>query len=77
MIYIFVFLVVGILLYMVVDGLLTGEVWVRGARSGFSLSQWAHKRCRLDEPVSYWFFMGLYTVGALWLIYLVIFEMLA
>lgn len=72
MIYVFVFLVAGILVYMFVDGLLTSEVWVRGARSGFSLSEWAHKRSRLDEPVSYWFFMSLYAIGALWLVYLVL-----
>ena len=68
----FVVLVIAILLFMVIDGLITGEVWVRGPRSGFSLTRWAHKRSREDEPVGYWIFMSLYTAGALWLIYLTV-----
>ena len=61
---VFVFIVAAILLYLIVDGLITGEVWVRGARKGFvNFKQLAHKRSRAEEPISYWVFMGLYAVG--------------
>ena len=71
---VFVYLVAAILLYMVVDGLITGAVWVRGSRSGFSLKQWAHKRSREEEPVSYWLFMSLYTIGAIGIVLIVLFK---
>ncbi len=70
----FVLLVIGIFGYMVFDGLVTEEVWVRGPRKGFSLTQWGHKRSRIDEPISYWFFMILYSGFALFLVYLLILE---
>ena len=70
MVALFILFVIGALGYMIVDGLVTGAVWVRGPRRGFSFTQIAHKRSREDEPVSYWIFMGLYSLGAVWLLYL-------
>ena len=68
----FVILVILLLCYLVVDGLLTRSVWVKGARTGaFSFRQWAHKRNRDDEPGSYWFAMSFYVVAvllSLWLL---------
>ena len=62
----FMILVVGILLYLIVDGLWTGSVWVKGNRSGIvNYRQWAHKCDRVDEPVSYWFAMGFCGVAML------------
>ncbi len=67
----FVILVILLLCYLVVDGLLTGSVWVKGSRKGpFSFRQWAHKCGREDEPRSYWFVMGFYSVATLLLIWL-------
>ena len=57
--------------YLLIDGLLTGSVWVKGALNGrWSLSEWAHKRSRIDDPVSYWGFMSFYTLALCWLAYL-------
>ncbi len=70
----FILLIIGIFGYMIFDGLITEEVWVRGPRRGFSLTQWAHKRSRIDEPISYWFFMALYSGFTIFLIYLLIVE---
>lgn len=72
---VFVFIVAAILLYLIVDGFITGEVWVRGARKGFvNFSQWAHKRSREEEPVSYWMFMGLYAVGIVGIAVILLFK---
>lgn len=70
MVWFFLLIVVGSLGFMVVDGLLTGSVWVRGARKGMTFKQWAHKRDRDEEPISYWLFMSLYIAGIVWILYL-------
>ena len=70
-----VFIVAAVLLYLIVDGLITGQVWVRGARKGFvNFKQWAHKRSREEEPVSYWLFMGLYAVGIVGIAVILLFK---
>ena len=69
----FVILVILLLCYLVVDGLLTRSVWVKGGRKGpFSFRQWAHKCGREDEPRTYWFVMGFYSVATLLLIWLLL-----
>lgn len=70
----FVFLVAALLAYLVIDGLITGKVWVRGARSGISLKQWAHKRSREEEPASYWVFITLYSIGAVGIVLIVLLK---
>jgi len=71
----FVILVILLLCYLVVDGLLTHSIWVKGSRKGaFSFRQWAHKCDREDEPRSYWFAMGFYAVATLLLICLLLTE---
>jgi len=65
----FVVLVILLLCYLIVDGLLTRSVWVKGGRKmPFSFRQWAHKCGREDEPRCYWFVMGFYAVATLLLI---------
>jgi len=69
----FVTLVILLLCYLVVDGLLTRSVWVKGSRRGlFSFRHWAHKRSRDDEQHSYWSAMVFYTVAAILLIWLLL-----
>jgi len=51
---VFVVIVMLLLCGLVLDGLLTRSVWVKGSRSGiFSFRNMAHKRGREDEPRSY------------------------
>ncbi|MCP4878215.1 MAG: hypothetical protein GY896_22410 [Gammaproteobacteria bacterium] len=67
----FVVLVMLVLCYLVVNGFLTGSVWVKGNRRGIvSFREWAHKRGREDEPGPYWFAMVFYSVAVLCLIWL-------
>jgi hypothetical protein len=71
----FIILVILLLCYLVVDGLLTRSVWVKGGRKRpFSFRQWAHKCERADEPRSYWFVLGFYAVATLLLIWLLLAE---
>jgi len=68
---IFIVLVILVLCYLVANGLLTRSVWVKGNRRGMvSFREWAHKRSRDDEPRSYWFAMGFYSVALLCLVWL-------
>jgi ABC-type branched-subunit amino acid transport system permease subunit len=70
---VFVALVILLLFGLVLDGLLTRSVWVKGGRNGiFSLRNPAHKCAREDEPYSYWFAMIFYSVAMLLLIWLLI-----
>ena len=69
----FVVLMILLLCYLVVDGLLTRSIWVKGSRRGpFSFRQWAHKCGRDDEPRSYWFAMVFYTAAVLLLLWLLL-----
>jgi hypothetical protein len=69
----FVILVILLLCYLVVDGLLTRSVWVKGGRKApFNFRQWAHKRERDEEPRSYWFAMTFYAVSVLLLLWLLL-----
>ena len=69
----FVVLVILLLCYLVVDGLLTRSVWVKGSRRGlFSFRQWGHKCGRDDDPRSYWFAMIFYAVAMLLSIWLLL-----
>jgi len=68
---VFVALVILLLFGLVLNGLLTRSVWVKGSRTGvFSFRNMAHKRGREDEPNSYWFAMIFYSVAVLLLIWL-------
>ena len=68
---IFIVLVILVLCYLVANGLLTRSVWVKGNRRGLvSFREWAHKCGRDDEPRSYWFAMGFYSVALLCLVWL-------
>jgi len=68
---IFILLVILVLCYLVANGLLTRSVWVKGNRRGIvSFREWGHKRSRDDEPRSYWFAMGFYSVALLCLAWL-------
>ena len=54
-------LVILILAGLLVDGILTRAVWVKGTRKGlFSFRHWAHKRERDEEAWIYWFAMSFY-----------------
>ena len=70
---VFVVLVILLLFGLVLDGLMTRSVWVKGSRTGnFSFRNMAHKRGRADESGSYWFAMIFYLVAMLFLIWLLI-----
>jgi hypothetical protein len=70
---VFVVLVILLLFGLILDGLMTHSVWVKGSRTGnFSFRNMAHKRGREDEPGSYWFAMIFYSVAMLFLIWLLI-----
>ena len=69
----FVILVILILCYLVVEGLLTRSVWIKGPRRGaFSFRQWAHKRSRDDDPQPYWFAIVFYSGAILMLLWLLL-----
>lgn len=69
----FIVLVILLLCYLVIDGLLTRSIWVKGGRKRpFSFRQWAHKCGREDEPRSYWFAMVFYAVAILLSIWLLL-----
>lgn len=68
---VFVVLVILLLFGLVLNGLMTRSVWVKGSRAGiFSFRNMAHKRGREDEPRCYWFAMIFYSVAMLLLIWL-------
>ncbi|MDH3388958.1 MAG: hypothetical protein OEN02_13750 [Gammaproteobacteria bacterium] len=69
----FLALVAGILVYLIADGVLTGSVWIKGARTGIvNFRKWAHKRGRDDEPFSYWFTMAFYSMALLLIVWLLV-----
>ena len=67
----FLLVVLGSLVYLVTNALITGSVWVKGARDGWWSTQWAHKRSRSDEAAAYWGFVLFYGSCFCVLLYLV------
>ena len=68
-------LVILILAGLLVDGLLTRAVWVKGTRKGlFSFRHWAHKRERDEEAWIYWFAMSFYALVLLCLCGLLLWD---
>jgi hypothetical protein len=60
----FILLAIVLLAYLIVDGWRAQAVWVKGARDGlFSFRHWAHKRNRDEDPWTYWFAMGFYSLA--------------
>jgi len=60
----FIVVVIVLLAGLLVDGAVSGAVWVKGARDGlFSFRHWAHKRGRDEDPGVYWFAMGFYGLA--------------
>ena len=60
----FIILVILILAGLLIDGVVTRAVWVKGARNGlFSFRHWAHRRSRDEDPWPYWFAMGFYSLA--------------
>ena len=69
--FLFIVLVILVLCYLLTNGLLTRSVWVKGSRRGIvSFREWAHKRSRDDEPLSYWFAIVFYSAVLLCLAWL-------
>ena len=68
---IFHWLIIAVLGYLVVDGLMSGSVWVRGGDKMFSTT-WATKKQKSDNPFFYWLAMGFYCIGLLWLLYIAV-----
>jgi len=61
---VFIVLVILILAGLLLDGVATRAVWVKGARDGlFSFRHWAHKRSRDEDPWPYWFAMVFYSLA--------------
>ena len=59
-----ILVVILLLAGLIVDGWLTGTVWVKGARDRpFSFRHLAHKRGRNEDPWPYWFAMGFYSIA--------------
>jgi hypothetical protein len=72
---VFIVLVILILAGLLVDGLLTRAVWVKGARNGlFSFRHWAHKCERDEEAWPYWFAMSFYALVLICLCVLLLLE---
>jgi len=70
---VFVSLVMLLLCALVLDGILTRSVWVKGSRTGlFSFRNLAHKCDREYEPRCYWPAMVFYCVAMLLLIWLLL-----
>jgi hypothetical protein len=71
----FTVLVILTLAALLVDGLLTRAVWVKGARNGlFSFRHWGHKCERDEEPWPYWFAMSFYALALLCLCGLLLWD---
>ena len=71
----FIVLVMLILAGLLIDGVATRAVWVKGARDGlFSFRHWAHKRSLDEDPWSYWFAMGFYSIALISLCGLLLFA---
>lgn len=69
---IFFWFVTLYLAWLVLDGALTGSVWVKGRGPGKKFGEaWAHKKSRYQSPVAYWLAMVFYSGGLLWLLVLV------
>ena len=67
--------VILILAGLLVDGILTRAVWVKGTRKGlFSFRHWAHKRERDEEAWIYWFAMSFYALVLLCLCGLLLWD---
>jgi len=72
---VFVSLVMLLLCALVLDGIMTRSVWVKGSRTGvFSFRNLAHKCDREYEPRCYWSAMVFYSVAMLLLIWLLFSE---
>lgn len=70
----FISLIILILAGLLLHGLASGAVWVKGTRHGlFSFRHWAHKRYRDEDPWPYWFALGFYAVALLCLCWLLAF----
>ena len=68
-------LVMLLLCALVLDGIMTRSVWVKGSRTGlFSFRNLAHKCDREYEPRCYWSAMVFYSVAMLLLIWLLLSE---
>jgi len=68
-------LVMLLLCALVLDGILTRSVWVKGSRTGlFSFRNLAYKCDREYEPRCYWSAMVFYSVAMLLLIWLLLSE---
>ncbi len=67
-------LVVCALAFLIIDGLASGAVWVKGTRTGlFTFRHWAHKRSRDEDPWPYWFALSFYGVALICLCWLLAF----
>ncbi len=67
--------IIVVLAYLIVDGLTTRSVWVKGARGwGVDIHTWAQKRSRTDEPLSYWLAMSFYAASLALLSYQALFA---
>ena len=72
---VFVSLVMLLLCALVLDGIMTRSVWVKGSRTGlFSFRNLAYKCEREYEPRCYWSAMVFYSVAMLLLIWLLLSE---
>jgi len=72
---VFVGLVILLLCTLLLAGILTRSVWVKGSRTGlFSFRDLAHKCDRADEPRCYWSAMVFYAVAMLLLVWLLLTE---
>ena len=72
----FVILIIALLIYLVVNGLLTGSVWVKGSRSGkINYRAWAHRSDRADEPWTFWSAMIFYCIALLGITWLLFFDL--
>lgn len=71
----FICLSLVMLLFLIVDGFMTGSVWVKGtSKSDDSAEEWANKRDRVEHPVAYWITISFYSSAFLFVAFLLVQE---
>lgn len=66
-----IFIIIAILLFLIINALITESIWVKGGKTGFfNFKELVHKKYRENNPFSYWGYFSFYLSALLWLIYL-------
>ncbi len=73
----FICLSMVVLLFLIVDGFMTGSVWVKGTtKDEDNNDEWAKKRDRVEHPIAYWITISFYSSAFLFIAFLLVQEYL-